>query len=75
MEIKINFPEDNSHISNLAYIKALLIKSTIENLNISYEEKIKFKNEILEYLANTWKSVYQELKSHKKEEDLLWKNK
>lgn len=53
MEIKIKLPEDNSHISNLAYIKALLIKSTIENLNISYEEKIKFKNEILEYLANT----------------------
>lgn len=57
MEIKINFPKDNSHISNLAYIKALLIKSTIENLNISYEGKVQLKNEVLEYLKNTWKLV------------------
>ena len=29
-----------------------LIKETIESLDISYEEKLKIKNEILEYLKN-----------------------
>ena len=50
MEIKLNLPEDNSHISNIAFVKALLIKSTIENLTISYEEKIQLKNQVLNYL-------------------------
>lgn len=53
MEIKLNFSKDDSHISNLAYIKALLIKCTIEQLNISFEEKEKLRQEILEYLKKT----------------------
>lgn len=53
MEIKFNFPEDNSHISNLAFVKALLIKVTIDNLDVSYEQKLDLKNKILEYLKKT----------------------
>lgn len=55
MEIKINLPKDNIHIKNLAFVRALLIRDTIENLNVSYQEKEKLKNEILEYLKKTWK--------------------
>lgn len=50
MEIKMIFPKDNIHINNLAFVKALMIKNTIENLNISYEEKQTLRKEILEYL-------------------------
>lgn len=53
MEIKFNIPEDNSHISNLAFIRALLIRDTIEKLNITIEEKEELKEEILEYLKKT----------------------
>lgn len=54
MDIKINIPKDNNnHISNLAFVKALLINSTIEKLDITYNEKEKLKNKILEYLKNT----------------------
>ena len=53
MEVKINFPESNNHISNLAYIKALMIKKTIEDLNISSEEKEKLRKEVLEHLRKT----------------------
>ena len=53
MEVKINFPENDNHISNLAYIKALMIKKTIEDLNISSEEKEKLRKEVLEHLSKT----------------------
>lgn len=53
MKIKINFPEDNSYISNLAFVRALLIRDTIESLDITYEEKEKLRKEILEYLKKT----------------------
>lgn len=53
MEIKINIPENNSHINNFAYVKAFLINKTIEALDISYNEKEKVKKEILEYLKKT----------------------
>lgn len=53
MEIKINLPKDNIHIKNLAFVRALLIRDTIESLNVSYQEKEKLKNEILEYLRKT----------------------
>ena len=53
MEVKINFPENNNHISNLAHIKALMIKKTIEDLNISSEEKEKLRKEVLEHLRKT----------------------
>lgn len=52
MEIILNFPKDNQHIQNLAFIKALLIKGTIESLNISYEEKQQLRKEVLEHLKN-----------------------
>lgn len=53
MKIKYNIPKDNSHISNLAFIRALFIRDTIEKLNISFEEKEELKEEILEYLKKT----------------------
>lgn len=53
MDIKLNFPENNGHISNLAFIRALLIKCTIERLDVTYEEKEKIKKEILEYLKDS----------------------
>ncbi len=49
MKIKIsNLNDDN--IKNLAFIKAILIKFCIEDLDISYKDKVKLKNEILDYL-------------------------
>lgn len=53
MEINYNFPKDNSHVNNLAFVRALFIRDTIEQLNISFEEKQMLKNEILEYLQKT----------------------
>lgn len=50
MKIKLNFPKDNSHINNLAFIRAILIRDTIENLDITYQEKENLRKEILEYL-------------------------
>lgn len=52
MNIKINYPEGNEHIKNLAFIKALLIKCSIENLDINTKEKEKLKDKILDYLKN-----------------------
>ena len=66
MEVKINFSENNNHISNLAYIKALMIKKVIEDLNISSEEKEKLRKEVLEHLRKTWNKRKEELESHKK---------
>ena len=54
MEIKINLQENSSHISNLAFMKALMIKQAIEELNVSYEEKGRLRKEVLEYLKKTW---------------------
>lgn len=52
MQIKINTKNNENYIHNLAFIKALLINDAIESLDISYEQKVKIKNEILEYLQN-----------------------
>lgn len=52
MQIKINKKNNENYIYNLAFIKALLIKESIENLNISYEKKSQIRNEVLEYLQN-----------------------
>lgn len=52
MQIKINIENNKEYIHNLAFVKALLIKESIENLDVSYEEKVQIKNEILEYLQN-----------------------
>lgn len=52
MNIEINFPENDNYIKNLAFIKALLIKSTIENLDIEFKEKENLRKKILEDLKN-----------------------
>lgn len=57
MKIKLNFPKDNNHIYNLAFVKALLIHSTIDNLNITYLEKEQLQQEVLEYLKKTWTHI------------------
>ncbi len=53
MEIKLNFPDNDNYISNLAFIRALMIKKSIENLDISYEEKEQLRRDILEILKRT----------------------
>lgn len=53
MKIKINFPKDNVHIDNMAFIKALMIKMSIENLDMNYEEKERLRESILETLKKT----------------------
>lgn len=57
MQIKINTENNKEYIHNLAFIKALLIKESIENLDVSYEEKVQIKNEILEYLQNNYAEI------------------
>lgn len=75
MEFYYNIPKDNSHISNLAFIRALFIRDTIEKFNISFEEKNELKEQILEYLKKGWNSAFTELKSHKKRRICIWKRK
>ena len=53
MNIKVNSPKDESHIYNLAFIKALLIKGTIDNLKIDIDEKINIRSNILDHLKNS----------------------
>lgn len=55
MKITLELPEDDkNYINNLAFIKALMIKHTIETMNISYDKKIEIKEEVLKYLKNGW---------------------
>ena len=61
MEIKYNFSKDNSHINNLAFIRALFIRDTIERLDVSIEEKNAIRKDVLEYLKKTWNNLYAEL--------------
>lgn len=53
MEINYNIPKDNSHLYNLAFIKAVFIRDTIDKLNIGINEKENLKKEILEHLKRT----------------------
>lgn len=48
IDIKISFGDDT--IQNLAFIRALLIKKYIENLNINYDQKQHIKKEVLKEL-------------------------
>ncbi len=50
MDIKVNYPENDNYINNLAYIKAFFIKIEIESLPISFEEKKDIYNKVLDYL-------------------------
>lgn len=50
MNIKYNYQESDAYLHNIAYIRALLIKSTINNLYTKSDENNKVTNMILEYL-------------------------
>lgn len=52
MQLKINFLQDSDYIYNLAFVRALLIKIGIENLNIEYKEKEKIRKQVLDELKN-----------------------
>jgi len=49
MNIRINNINEDD-IENIAFIKAMLIKTSIEDLDISYKDKEKLKNKVLDYL-------------------------
>lgn len=55
MDININFSYGDEAISNLAFVKALLIKHQIEKLDVDHDEKERVKKEILKELAKTGK--------------------
>lgn len=55
MQLKINFLQDSDYIYNLAFVRALLIKISIENLNINYNDKEKIRKQVLEELKNSEK--------------------
>ena len=52
MNVYYNFPSNNNHINNLAFIRAILIRDTINKLDISSYEKKELKTKILEYLKD-----------------------
>lgn len=53
MNIKLNNQESEAYLNNLAFIKALLIKTSIEkNSSISIKEKNAVLNSILQYLKD-----------------------
>lgn len=49
MRIILNYAND-SYVYNLAFVKALLIKKTIDNLSLDYNKKKEIKKQVLEYL-------------------------
>ncbi len=50
MEIEIKNRKEENVKQNIAFIKAFLIKKTIDNLEVSYQEKEEIKKKIIEYL-------------------------
>ena len=54
MEIIINSSTNEKSTKNIAFIRALLIKYSIENLGISYAQKEQLRKKILEYLRSSW---------------------
>lgn len=50
MNIKMNIEDNNACINNLAFVRALLIKKKIDNLEIEYQEKEQVLEEVLKYL-------------------------
>ena len=53
MEIIINSSTNEKSMENIAFIRALLIKYSIENLGISYAQKEQLRKKILEYLRSS----------------------
>lgn len=51
MNIKINYNGD-AYLKNLAFIKASLIRASIENMNVSLKDKEIILEKILQYLKN-----------------------
>ena len=49
MQIILNY-ENDAYIYNLAFVKALLIEKSIEQLKLNYSEKQELKRQVLEYL-------------------------
>lgn len=48
MTLKINYPEDNEQFEDkVAYLRAILIQETINQLEVTQETKNKIKNEII----------------------------
>lgn len=52
MNIKLNNQGSETYINNLAFIKALLIKTSIENMPISMKEKNAILDSVLQYLKD-----------------------
>lgn len=50
MELEIKNRKEENAMQNIAFIKAFLIKKTIDNLEVSYQEKEEIKKKIIEYL-------------------------
>ena len=50
INFKYNLPENNAHIENLAYVRALLIKTYIDNLDIEISKKKELYQQILQFL-------------------------
>ena len=58
MNVKVNYSKDNNHIYNLAFIRSLLIKTTIDSLKIEIEEKEEIRKNILEHLKNNESHIW-----------------
>lgn len=56
MDINVDISFGNNSIHNLAFIRALLIKHSIETLNISYNQKEELKKQILKELKRLEKT-------------------
>lgn len=50
MEIEIKNRKEENIMQNIAFIKAFLIRKTIDNLEESYQEKEEIKQKIIKYL-------------------------
>lgn len=49
INIKITYGEESLH--NFAFVKALLIKNSIENLHINYKQKEELRKEVIRILS------------------------
>ena len=50
MKVELNSQGSEAYISNLAYIRALLIKSYVDKMSISQKEKNEILQLVLQYL-------------------------
>ena len=52
MSYIINIPKNNAHVYNIAYIRALMIRNTIEKLDVGIKEKGEILKEVLKHLKD-----------------------